>query len=166
MGSTNQFSGGKLVSVSSVIIHPEYSGVKNNVAVLTLENNLEWTDRIQSIQLATGASEEPAAGSAVTVAGWGQQLNSDSAYKLNSYAFTVATDEVCSNAYSDADASTICLDHPLYEGSCYGDAGNGAVYNNKLVGVSNFVVGACGSRYPDVFSSVSYYASWIQSVIA
>ncbi|XP_073829465.1 spheroide [Musca autumnalis] len=166
VGSTNQFSGGKLVYVAQITVHPQYSGVKNNLAVLTLEDPLTWTDRISQIAIATTASEVPAAGSDVAVAGWGEQLNSDSAYKLNSYRFTVATEEVCKNAYSAVESKEFCLDHPLKEGSCYGDAGNGAVYGNKLVGVSNFVVGACGSRFPDVFTNVVEYAAWIQSVMA
>ncbi|XP_011295955.2 serine protease SP24D [Musca domestica] len=165
VGSTNQFSGGKLAYVSAVTVNPDYSGVKNNLAVLTLVDALEWTERIRSIALATSNEDLPAAGASVVVAGWGKQLESDSAFKLNSYKFSMASEEVCKNAYSALDGSEFCLDHPLKEGSCYGDAGNGAVYNNKLVGVSNFVVGACGSRYPDVFTNVAQYATWIQSVV-
>ncbi|XP_061398819.1 transmembrane protease serine 2-like [Musca vetustissima] len=164
VGSTNQFSGGKLVDVASVTVNPDYSDVKNNLAILTLENALEWTERVRAITLPTASDSLPADGTNLLVAGWGQQLNSDSAFKLNSYRFTVATEEVCKNAYSALDSSEFCLAHPLKEGSCYGDAGNGAVYNNKLYGVSNFVVGACGSRFPDVFTNVVHYLSWIESV--
>ncbi|XP_013112886.2 trypsin delta [Stomoxys calcitrans] len=166
VGSINQFSGGSLVYIASINLHPDYSGVKNDIAVLTLENTLVWTDRIRSINLATNSEELPAVGASVTVAGWGEQLDSESAFKLNALSFNVDSAESCINAYSDADDSIICLAHPLKKGSCYGDAGNGATFNNRLVGVNNFVVGACGSRYPDVFASVAHFAPWIQSVLA
>ncbi|XP_061389291.1 serine protease SP24D-like [Musca vetustissima] len=165
VGSTNQFAAGKLVDVESVIVNPNYSGVKNNLAVLILETKLEWTSRIRGISLPTVDDEFPAAGTKVVVAGWGKQLNSDSAFKLNSYRFTVATEEVCKDAYSELDSSEFCMAHGLQEGSCNGDAGNGAVVFNRLFGVTNFVVGACGSRYPDVFTNVTHYVPWLESIV-
>lgn len=164
VGSTSQFSGGKLVLISDISIHPDFSGVKNDIAVLTLESPLEWTERINKIDIATSPSDEPSPGAEVTVAGWGEQSSEASTYKLHAAKFVVADNAACSSAYSGNDESTICLAHDLKKGSCTGDAGNGAVYNNKLIGVSSFVIGACGSRYPDVFDSVAYYSSWIESV--
>lgn len=165
VGSTNQFSGGKLYYVSNVSIHPNYTGVKNDIAVLTLELSFEWTDRVAIIDMALSSKDEPAAGDSVMVAGWGEQSSDVSSHKLHSMTFSIATEEVCRNAYSEKDQSSVCLVHDLKKGSCIGDAGNGAVYKNKLVGVSSFVIGACGSRYPDVFSNVAYYASWIKNVL-
>ncbi|XP_075157380.1 spheroide [Haematobia irritans] len=165
VGSTNQFSGGSLVYISDIHIHPDFSGFKNDLAVLTLKTDLTWTDRVKSIAIATTSADEPGVGSPVIVAGWGDQLESESAFKLHAISFIVDSEESCLDAYSDADNSNICMAHALKEGSCYGDAGNGAVYNNKLIGVSNFIIGACGSRYPDVFANVAHFATWIQSVL-
>ncbi|TMW41316.1 hypothetical protein DOY81_013604, partial [Sarcophaga bullata] len=139
VGSTSQFSGGKLVSILDISIHPNFSGVKNDIAVLTLESPLQWTDRINKIAIATSSSDEPGPGAEVTVAGWGEQSSEVSTHKLHATKFVVADNAACSSAYSDNDESTICLAHDLKKGSCTGDAGNGAVYNNKLVGVSSFV---------------------------
>jgi len=50
--------------------------------------------------------------------------------------------------------------------TCHGDGGSGAVYGDKLIGLTNFVVGACGSRYPDVFVRLSSFYDWIQEQIA
>ncbi|XP_065363929.1 serine protease SP24D [Calliphora vicina] len=165
VGSTNQFSGGKLYYVSGVSVHPNYSGVQNDIAVLELELSLEWTDRVAMIDIATSSTDEPAVSASVKVAGWGDQSSDVSSHKLHSMTFSIATEEVCTDAFSGKDISTICLAHDLKKGSCIGDAGNGAVYKNKLIGVSSFIVGACGSRYPDIFSNVVHYAPWIQNVL-
>ncbi|KAM7348082.1 spheroide [Cochliomyia hominivorax] len=165
VGSTNQFSGGKLYYILDINIHPDYDGVKNNIAVLTLEYNLEWTDRINIIKIATSFTDAPAPGNSVIVAGWGSQTTNASSHKLHSMTFSIATEEECNDAFYGNDNSTICLAHDLKKGSCNGDAGNGAVFKNKLIGVSSFVVGACGSRYPDIFSNVIHYAPWIETIL-
>lgn len=127
-----------------------------------MEISLEWTDRVGMINIAETSKDEPVAGNSVKVAGWGDQSSNVSSHKLHSMTFSIATDEVCTDAFQQNDDSVICLAHDLKKGSCNGDAGNGAVYKNKLVGVSSFVVGACGSRYPDIFTNVAHYASWIK----
>lgn len=130
-----------------------------------MEIPLQWTERINKIDIATSSSDEPGPGASVTVAGWGEQSSEVSSHKLHTMTFLISDNEECLAAYSDKDDSTLCLEHDLKKGSCIGDAGNGAVYNNKLIGVSSFVIGACGSRYPDVFNNVFYYASWIESLL-
>ncbi|XP_036319391.1 trypsin alpha-3 [Rhagoletis pomonella] len=162
VGSVNQFAGGRIVYVADIAVHPSYEYIRNDIAVLTLSSALVASDKLSIIALATSADQEPPVGAEITVAGWGEQSSGTTPYKLQSTTFTVASDEVCSNGYAGNDETTFCLAHSLKQGSCTGDAGNGAVYNNRLVGVSSFVVGACGSRYPDVFANVTHFAEWIQ----
>lgn len=164
MGSTNQFSGGKLYFVAESIIHPSYAGEKNDIAVLRLESPLQWTNRIQKIEIATNSIEDPKADEPVVVAGWGEQSSTTSSHKMHSMFLNVASDDDCLDAFSRKDNSSICLSHELKKGSCTGDAGNGAVYKNKIIGVSSFIVGACGSRYPEIFSKITHYASWLETV--
>ncbi|XP_004520097.1 trypsin alpha [Ceratitis capitata] len=163
VGSVNQFAGGKIVYAETIAVHPSYQYIQNDVAVVTLRTELEVGSKVSIIALATTAAEEPAVGAEVTVAGWGEQSSGATPYKLQSVGFTVASEEDCTNGYAGNDESTFCLAHKLKEGSCLGDAGNGVAYNNRLVGVASFVVGACGSRYPEVFVSITHFASWIQS---
>lgn len=151
--------------VSDIALHPDFDGIKNDIAVITLDSTLEWSERLDVINIAESSGDEPVAGNSVQVAGWGDQSSNLSSHKLHSMTFSIATDEVCTDAFKQNDESIICLAHDLKKGSCNGDAGNGAVYRNKLVGVSSFVVGACGSRYPDIFTNVAHYASWIKSVL-
>ncbi|KAL7743407.1 hypothetical protein ACLKA6_008377 [Drosophila palustris] len=167
VGSTNQYAGGHIVSIASYVIHPDYFKLDNNLAVITLKSPLAWTDRIQPIQMINKDEALPADGSAITVAGWGTTVEGTASFKIRQLSLTFAEDAVCLDAYSDHDASkSFCLAHPLKEGTCYGDGGGAAVYNGKLLGVCNFVVGACGSRYPDVFVRTAGYSDWLQQQLA
>jgi len=82
------------------------------------------------------------------------------------FTLKVAQESACLDAYSDHNQNSFCLAHELKEGTCHGDGGSGAVYGDKLIGLTNFVVGACGSRYPDVFVRLSSFYDWIQEQIA
>ncbi|KAH8276753.1 hypothetical protein KR044_010750, partial [Drosophila immigrans] len=163
VGSPNQYAGGKIVSIASYAIHPDYQKLVNNLAVLTLSAPLTWSDRIQAIELVGQDEALPADGAEITVSGWGTTVDGVSSFKIRKLSLKFATDAVCLDAYSDHDASTnFCLAHPLKEGTCNGDGGGPAVYNGKLLGVCNFVIGACGSRYPDVFVRTAGYSEWLQ----
>lgn len=39
------------------------------------------------------------------------------------------------------------------------------MYQNKLVGVANFVSSGCGSNSPDGYAKVSFFYNWIQNHI-
>lgn len=163
VGSSNQFAGGTVVHVASYVVHPEYYKLDNNLAVLTLSTSLEWTERIQPVELLGPEDALPAAGTAISMSGWGNTVEGSASFKIRELSMTFATDEACLDAYSDYDASKFfCLAHPLKEGGCNGDGGGGAIYQDKLLGVSNFIVGACGSRYPDVYVLVPGYYDWLQ----
>ncbi|XP_002133726.2 chymotrypsin-1 [Drosophila pseudoobscura] len=166
VGSTNQYAGGKVVYVESVTVHPDFYQLQNNVAVITLTSALAFTDRIMAVELASSDDDLPAQGSLISVAGWGRTVEGSNSYKIRELTLTVAEEAVCLDAYSAHDKTSFCLAHELKQGTCHGDGGSGAVYNNKLIGLTNFVVGACGSRYPDVFVRVSSFYEWLQPLIA
>uniref|UniRef100_A0A1B0B649 Lectizyme n=1 Tax=Glossina palpalis gambiensis TaxID=67801 RepID=A0A1B0B649_9MUSC len=165
VGSSNILAGGDIKPIKSVVIHPDYLDFKNNLALLLLQSPLEWSQHTSSISFAKDIIEIPSPGSEVRTAGWGKQSDNSSPVKLHSDLFVVASYEQCTAAYSANDESIMCLNHELKRGNCYGDAGNGAVYGEKLVAIANFVIGACGSRYPDVYTNLVPFASWLDDVI-
>uniref|UniRef100_A0A0C9Q4A2 TRYP_3 protein n=1 Tax=Fopius arisanus TaxID=64838 RepID=A0A0C9Q4A2_9HYME len=162
IGSLNQFASGKIIYAESIAVQPSYTYISNDVAVIQLSSAVEESSKISIIPIATSADQAPAVGTAISVAGWGEQSSGAAPYKLQSVAFSVASEEECTKGFPEHDESTFCLAHNLKEGSCLGDAGNGVAYNNRLVGVASFVVGACGSRYAEVFVNVTHFAEWIQ----
>ncbi|EDV35248.1 uncharacterized protein Dana_GF22294 [Drosophila ananassae] len=166
VGTTNQYAGGKIAHVESVTVHPSYDNLKNNLAIIRLSEPLTFTDRIQAIEVADSGEALPEAGSEVSVAGWGRTVEGTASYKIRELGLHVAEEATCLDAYSDHDSTSFCLAHELKQGTCHGDGGSGAVYQNKLIGISSFVVGACGSRYPDVFVRLSAYSEWIQEQLA
>ena len=46
-----------------------------------------------------------------------------------------------------------------------GDSGGPLTANNEVVGIASWVV-PCGKGYPDVYTNVYAYRSWIKSIIA
>lgn len=71
-GSLNRSSGGTLVGVSAIRIHPSYSGsstLNNDVAIWKLSSNIPTSSTISYAMLAAAGSE-PATGSVSTTAGW------------------------------------------------------------------------------------------------
>ncbi|XP_031626846.1 uncharacterized protein LOC116343089 [Contarinia nasturtii] len=66
--------------------------------------------------------------------------------------------------------SNICISSPKAVGVCMGDSGGPLVdardpKNKVLVGIISWSI-PCGTKYPDVFTRVYSYASWIESVMA
>ncbi|ALC48945.1 spheroide [Drosophila busckii] len=163
VGSTNQYAGGRVVSIASAVAHPDYTDLQHNLAVLTLSAPLQLTTRIAPIELPGKDEALPATGSVLSVAGWGTTEEGTSSFKIRQVKLQLATAEVCQDAYAEHKPETsFCLAHALKQGTCNGDGGSAAVYGQQLVGVTSFVVGACGSRYPDVFVRVSGYHDWLQ----
>lgn len=163
VGSTNQYAGGRIVTVAAVTPHPDYNQLSNNLAIITLASPLALTDRIQVIELVDMDEALPEDGAEVSVAGWGITVDGITSFKLRQLDLQLASNAVCLDAYKGHDPTkSFCLAHGLREGTCNGDGGSAAVHNDRLIGVSNFVVGACGSRYPDVFVRIAGYKDWLQ----
>jgi len=86
VGSTNQYAGGRIVTVESVVVHPDYYQLTNNLAVITLSSALAYTERIKAIPVAASGEALPAEGSEVSVAGWGRTADGTTSYKIRELA--------------------------------------------------------------------------------
>ncbi|XP_055844781.1 serine protease SP24D-like [Episyrphus balteatus] len=165
VGSKNQFAGGKLVPVEKITIHNSYGSYLNDIAILELAYKLDESAKIKPIQLAD-KSDVVTPGKSVAIAGWGRtETSGANAYKLQQSDATVLSASQCEDEIGYGYASCICVQNKPGSGACNGDAGGPAVYDDQLVGVGNFVIGACGTKYPDVYARVSHYYSWIISII-
>uniref|UniRef100_A0A1L8EA47 Putative serine protease sp24d-like protein n=1 Tax=Haematobia irritans TaxID=7368 RepID=A0A1L8EA47_HAEIR len=159
-GSTRKDSGGQVVGVSEIKVHPLYEDLANDIALLKLSSPLIFNANVSAIEL---SRHDPPTGLPVTTSGWGRLSDGGKAPLVLQYDTLLAvTNKDCQRYLYSLPESVICLYHAYGNGVCNGDSGGPAVYNNQLVGVTNFVIGECGSSYPDGYASVAYHHNWIE----
>jgi len=166
-------------NIDPIIGHPDYSAatITNDACLLKLKEPFEWTEFIQPIAL-PAPMQDTAAGSMVTVTGWG--TTSEGALGLpnvlHKVDVPVVSDEECNAAYGAAGYavadSMICAGLP--EGgkdSCQGDSG-GPFFSNEspetreLLGVVSWGIGCGRAGYPGVYTEVSHFVEWITETMA
>ncbi|XP_032295715.1 chymotrypsin-1 [Drosophila virilis] len=173
VGSINQFAGGELVDISEVLIHPSYGNFLHDLAILTLSKPLTFGEKVNKIELPAApeegssevdAEEQPPNGTPVYVAGWGEQADGSSNYKLQKSNLNTLSKSQCELSAGYGYDSVLCLSRAEKQGVCRGDAGAAVVDDdNVLLGVVSFFWGNCGTIYPDVSTRISYYISWIEA---
>merc|ERR1711970_9171 len=166
-------------NLDAIIGHPDYSSatISNDACLLKLKEPFEWTEFIQPIAL-PAPMQDTAAGSMVTVTGWGT-LNEGGLglpNVLHKVSVPVVSDEDCraaygASGYAVAD-SMICAGLP--EGgkdSCQGDSG-GPFFSNEspetreLLGIVSWGIGCARAGYPGVYTEVSHFVEWITETMA
>ncbi|XP_061398818.1 chymotrypsin-1 [Musca vetustissima] len=165
VGSINQYAGGKIVGCNSIVIHPSSGNFLHNLAVVFLKESLEFTEKINKIELAA-ADEVYEEGTPVTVTGWGLDQSNASPYKLQQVSMSVLSAAECELQAGYGYDSIVCLQHPAGTGICRGDEGAGVVSGKQLISVASFAFGGCATKYPDISTKVSVYREWIDSLLA
>ncbi|XP_016924071.2 serine protease SP24D [Drosophila suzukii] len=160
-GSLLLSSGGVVIPVATVTVHPNYKGNGYDVAVLRLKQSLNLGSNIAAIQLAT---DDPPTDATVDISGWGYISQKGPISNSLLYVQVKALSrETCQRHYlRQLPETTMCLMHPSNKGACYGDSGGPATYGGKLVGLASFVIGGCGRNAPDGYERVSKLRSWIR----
>jgi len=166
-------------NLDAIIGHPDYSAatISNDACLLKMKEPFEWTEFVQPIAL-PAPMQDTAAGSMVTVTGWG--TTSEGALGLpnvlHKVSVPVVSDEDCNasygaSGYAVAD-SMICAGLP--EGgkdSCQGDSG-GPFFSNEspetreLLGIVSWGIGCARAGYPGVYTEVSHFVEWITETMA
>ncbi|XP_043650005.1 trypsin delta [Drosophila teissieri] len=161
-GSSLHDSGGVLVSVKSIIIHPQYdrSNHRNDVAVLKLSRPLSFSDSIQTIPL---AEKDPPTGSMALSTGWGLNSIYVKPQQLRGVEISIRWKSVCKWKYPFMFNEDICAGR-IGKGVCNGDSGGPLVVDGQLVGISSRK-GNLLCYGSSLFASVSYYRNWILKAI-
>jgi len=167
-------------NIEHIIGHPDYSSatISNDACLLKLKEPFEWTEFIQPIAL-PAPMQETAAGTMVTVTGWGTLSEGALGLPnvLHKVDVPVVSDEECKASYAAAGVdsvadSMICAGLP--EGgkdSCQGDSG-GPFFSNEspetreLLGIVSWGIGCGRAGYPGVYTEVSYFVEWITETMA
>ncbi|XP_055372272.1 venom peptide isomerase heavy chain isoform X2 [Condylostylus longicornis] len=164
-------------AISHVIVHPDYKHGQyhHDIALLILKTPMNYSVASQPICLQK-SKINLVVGKRVTIAGWGKLSSSN--YRSNemvSLELPLAAWELCLRVYG----STGALESPnSVDGQwmCAGGEGKdvcqgfgGAplfIQENGIysqIGIMSFGSDNCGgARIPSVYTSISYYADWIQ----
>jgi len=162
--------------VKRVIRHKGFSSstLWNDVAILTMEDDVQFTTNIQPICLAQGANKY--VNSHVTVAGWGTLSEAGSQpANMMKVDVKVWTNDMCDSSYGSSAPGGI-TSHMLcasdyQKDSCSGDSGGplfDCPYNGpcEQIGIVSWGIGCAKQQYPGVYTRVTEMMPWIKRIVA
>ncbi|KAK7421167.1 hypothetical protein QQX98_002296 [Neonectria punicea] len=170
-GSQNRNSGGTLVGVSSITIHPSYSSstINNDVAIWKLSTSIPTSSTISYATLAAAGSD-PVAGSIATVAGWGVTTDggTSSPVALRKVDVPIVSRATCRAQYGTSAITTSMFCAGLAEGgkdSCQGDSGGPIIASSTstLIGVVSWGEGCAQPNFSGVYANIGNLRSFINS---
>jgi trypsin len=153
--------------VTKIIQHESYNSatISNDVAMLRLDSELDWTDFVMPIAIPEHGQDS--AGDS-QISGWGTLGSGGSSPQvLHTVIVPIISDDECRAQYG-TDAifdSMICAGRP--EGgvdSCQGDSGGPMVCSNAdgeyLCGIVSWGRGCALPGYAGVYTEVSHFVDW------
>jgi len=168
----------KAARIKKVAVHPGYSRLtlQNDLAVLTLQKPIKFTERIRPVCLPTHDMKTD--GLRATVTGWGRDENKKLKSKLQEHEASIITNSKCSAQWVKKKApsnfiqpSMLCMDASQGD-SCNGDSGGPLVTLDRnrqkwiQVGLVSFGSGSCKDReLAGVYTRLSKYLTWINEQI-
>lgn len=174
----NQFNPETDDRIAEIILNPRYTRREkyHDLALLRLETPLQFSSTLNAVCLET-SEEDPRV--PLTITGWGKTSNTRdtrSNLLLKTNVTTVGRNK-CNENYtgwrklpSGISADQMCAGDPEgLKDTCQGDSGGplqslGSDGMSRLVGVTSFGRG-CGSPVPGVYTRVSRYLDWIESIV-
>ncbi|EAT87042.2 hypothetical protein HBI56_139780 [Parastagonospora nodorum] len=170
-GSLNKNSGGTTSAVASIVIHPSYNSrtSDNDIAIIKLRTPIATSSTISYASLAA-SGQDPAAGTTLTVAGWGATTQGGgSPTTLRKVDVPVVARTTCRSRYSTIGLSV--TDQMFCAGftaggkdSCQGDSGGPIITSSKqLVGIVSWGEGCAQPNFPGVYSRVGSLTSFISA---
>ncbi|KAE8632126.1 hypothetical protein XENTR_v10001443 [Xenopus tropicalis] len=157
--------------VQESVQNPEYNPTtfQNDIHLLKLNDSAVITSGVRTIRLPVPNSDV-APRSNCSVAGWGD-INDfgTSPRALMQTNADIISRQACNRSWGGAITNTmLCAATPgvLAKGFCSGDSGGPLVCRNRLEGAVSFSGRFCGNAmFPDVYTRVSSYLPWIETVI-
>ncbi|KAG4068105.1 hypothetical protein HA402_001530 [Bradysia odoriphaga] len=138
--------------------------IVNDVAVLTLALPILYNHYVQPIRL---EASRPSPSETVTLSGWGLtrypgSVPNDLQY-INLQTLDLQTCAQLLQGINPISNGHVCTTSPAGQGACKGDSGGPLINSADVqVGIVSWGV-PCAVGRPDVFTSVPFYYSWIQS---
>jgi trypsin len=166
-GSTDRSTGGQLMQVIEITIHPDYSRqtLFYDIAILKLSANLVYGAGVQPVVLPQPGLYVPAP-TPTQLSGWGTLIfQGPSTNILQTVIKPMFSMADCQEAYGVANVNPdiqICSGEEGRD-ACQGDSGGGLIYNNQVIGIVSWGNGCAFAGYPTVYTRVSEFHSWIMS---
>jgi len=163
-------SGSLLLQSSTVFVHPNYASPNNDIALIYLPSNLQYTNCIQPVRLRCIPGN--LAGQRTTAIGWGATFTGGGVVpNLRHVNLTVITNAQCRAVFGNIITDCIiCTDGNGPRSTCHGDSGGPLVYleNDGVytqVGIASFVASiGCDVGLPAGFTRLNCcFLSWIAS---
>ncbi|ESO84876.1 hypothetical protein LOTGIDRAFT_196330 [Lottia gigantea] len=168
-GSTQLNSGGTYYTVSRITNHPNYNGNANGfpndiaVGILTSDVNVGGT-----IGLASAGSSF--AGSKCIISGWGRTSGTSSIPNDLKYVeMNKITNSECTSRWGSSYIFNfhICV-YESGKSACNGDSGGPMICSSEsqtvLAGITSWGASGCPGTRPSVYTRVSEYLNWINSI--
>ncbi|XP_045581625.1 serine protease 52 [Procambarus clarkii] len=158
----------QVIKVQNFAVHPEFdpNTLTNDLAVLMLERDLTWNDRVGPVCLSPSNNY---VGQTAVVSGWGtlSHLGSQPSV-LQEVAVEITDHDKCISNYKESfitiTGTHVCAASPGKD-ACQGDSGGPLVMLNGgiwyQVGVVSYGIGCAKAEFPGVYTRVSSYVPWI-----
>ncbi|XP_066595046.1 chymotrypsin-1-like [Prorops nasuta] len=150
--------------VVSFIRHPKFEAFNyvNDVAVLRVEHDIVFNDKVQPVQLVSEKPKNEVYN--VVLAGWGRTLDDGRNYNhMKVMDYVTTTEKECKTIYPEENSTHICTSKQRRHGPCFGDFGGPLVNEEgKQVGILSNGFYVCYADYPLAFSSIPYYYQFIK----
>ncbi|XP_040276337.1 serine protease 57 isoform X1 [Bufo bufo] len=162
----------QVLSIQESFTHPEYNPTtfQNDINLLKLNSFANINRFVRNISLPLNDSNV-LPGSPCSVAGWGEVSDFGTLPRaLMETDVNVISRETCNQHWGQIIfESMLCTASPGQQnkGFCSGDSGGPLVCRNRIEGLVSFSGLFCGDpNTPDVYTRISAFLPWIQSVIS
>ncbi|KAI4459633.1 polyserase-related [Holotrichia oblita] len=170
-GSSFHNSGGQVIAVSTITIHPNYnpSTADNDISIIFLASALTFGSGVTIISLPT-QNQYVAEGTRAIVTGWGDlQEDGPAPIQLQVVGVPIVSNARCAALYSalgwGVTDNMLCAGYD--EGgrdACQGDSGGLLTINGTLIAVVSWGEGCAQPGFPGVYASVPYLRGFITSI--
>ncbi|XP_033213885.1 trypsin-2-like [Belonocnema kinseyi] len=173
VGSTQRQSGGSIHQAVKVISHNftiTAEGVPiNDLAILEVSPPFEFNEKCAPIPL-YDLKEKIKPETIALISGWGRTSTGGLPSHLQAVKVPIISKEDCNEAYdflASIPEGEICAAYPSGgKDSCQGDSGGPLSVDGRLAGIVSWGIGCGVKGNPGVYTSVAYYADWIQEKIS
>ncbi|KAF5271846.1 hypothetical protein FQA39_LY07986 [Lamprigera yunnana] len=165
-GTNCILEGGMWYDVLGYTVHEKYNDslTSNDIAIIKLKNEMQYSDVIKQVSLNNQIIEVAAD---AIVSGWGAtKRKGNASLTLNWVQLKIMDLQLCKKLikgfkYPILDTN-ICGLNKIGKGACRGDSGGPLLVRELQVGILSFTF-KCGGYFPDVYTNVTHYLSWINS---